>query len=193
MAINIETLKNKLQYLLPQNVEQFKTDLEKVRSSLIALSPKYSKPLLVYSTVTKNAVYYMTTIYYSLQVDRLLNFTITTAGNISTQHFLDNESKDKDFHSNLYYDDLLFITVSELEYTTQYLESLIVDLVETRANTGRTTIVVYDTPDTARRLTRIFDYFEKNGHFKLSTNILINNRSEVVKPKIKAKPKKEFF
>lgn len=191
--INKETLKMKLSHLVPTNTELFKADLEKIRKNLISNSPEYGSPLLVYCTINKSAVYYMTVVYYSLQVDRILDFTVTTAGNISTQHFLDNESKDKDFHSNLYYDDLVFITVSELEYTSQYLEALIVDLVETRANAGKTTVVVYDSMDTTRRLTRIFDYFEKNSYSKISTNAMSTVTNTQLKPKNKARPKKEFF
>lgn len=168
--INKETLAKKLEQLVPTDKEQFKLDLERLKAILVEAKPSYKKPLLIHSTMSKSAVFYMIVTYFSLQAGKILDYVITTGQNIITQHFLDNENKDMDFNSKLYYDDILFISISQIDYTSDYLESLIVDLIETRQFNGKATVIVYDLMEMPAYLSKLSNYFNSNDSLIIKIN-----------------------
>lgn len=192
--INKETLTKKLDYLVPNNKEQFKVDLSIIKKLLIDNKPNYKKPLLVHSTINKNAIFYMVTVYFSLQADKILNFLITTGQNIITQHFLDNENKDMDFNSRLYYDDILFISISQVDYTSNYLESIIIDLIETRQFNNKATVIVYDSLDMASYLSNLFSYLASTETTTIkTTNKPITKKKDNKKGTDQTESKVKFF
>lgn len=184
--LNKQTLAHKLETLVPTNKERFKADSEAIRQVLIKEKPEYRKPLLIHSTAPKPAVFYMITIYFSLQQNKILDYLITTGQNIITQHFLDNENRDMSYYSRLYHDDILFITISRADYTSDYLESLIVDLVETRSYSGKSTVVIYDSQDMANFLQKLFSYFKS---IESNTLQLTSSTTKVVDDNTKGKAK----
>lgn len=186
--VNLETLKSKIESLVPTNKEKFKEELKQIHSQLVKIEPPLNKPLLVHTAINKNAIFYMLITYYSLVAKKILDFTITTGQNFITQHFMDNADKDKEFNSKLYYTDLLFITVSQLDYTSEYLESLIIDLIETRTLNNKTTIIVYDSVGATSKLQKLSAYFDSIEAYTLNTS------PSKLKPTGTAKPlKKERF
>lgn len=191
--INLNLLSSKYNSLINSSKENFLVETNKMKELLTKAKVNFNKPLLVYNNNNKNAFYYIYSIMCSLHKDRVLDYVITTGQHFINQHFLDNVDKDKELYNKIYFDDILFISLSQYDYTSEYLESLLIDLVETRITNNKVTIIYYDILDSKNYLSttrRLFDYFNKTHE------ILDLTSPNIVTPKNKqttSKTKVDFF
>lgn len=157
-------LADKYSRLINTTAEAFREEATKIRNAkqINNINFPINKPVLVYNKGNKNVLYYLLGIHYSLQKDRVLDYVITTGQNFINQHFLTEDNKDLELHDKLYYADIAYITLTQFDYTSEYLESLIIDLVETRTTRGLNTVVYYDVLDTKNYLnttSKLYNYF----------------------------------
>lgn len=123
----------------------------------------YKRPILVYSDIDKSAIYFTFCIYMALKENRLLDYNIITGQSLINQHFM-NENKDYELYNRLYYGDITFISLSSFDYTSEYLESLIIELVEFRNNLNKTTIITYELGNEQFKATKLNNYFSSNNY-----------------------------
>lgn len=144
-----ELLNNKYSKFLPTTDKEpeFIKGLEQIKKSInLQNLNQCIKPLLVYSNVNQNPLFYLLAVNYSLQQDRVLDYVSVRAQTFVRQHFADKE-RDTELYDSIYYTDLLFITLTQADYTSEYMESLIHDLVEFRHNRNTYTVVCYEVID----------------------------------------------
>lgn len=165
-----------------QDKESFIKDVNFMRE-VLNLKKLKKLPTLIYSKNKRNALYYTLCIHLSLIEDKILDYTVITGQSLINQHFLTDKNKDIQLHNNLHYTDITFISLSQYDYTSEYLESLIIDLVEFRNTQNKITIISYDVLDSPNNYTglthKLHNYFGVNNY-----NILDITKStgEIVKP-----------
>lgn len=157
-------LSDKLKLLINTPTDMFLSEANKVKESkkINIISFPLGKPVLVYNKGNKNVIFYLLGLHYSLHKGKVLDYVITTGQNFINQHFLTEQNRDIELHNKLQYSDIAFIALTQFDYTSEYLESLIIDLAETRAIRGLETIVYYDVLDTKNYLnttSKLYNYF----------------------------------
>lgn len=125
------------------NKEKFISEVSDIRHNL-SLSSLKETPLLIYSKNKRNALYYTLGLHYSLKKQRILDFAVITGQSLINQHFLTEANRDNKLYTAINYADITFISLSQYDYSSEYLESLIIDLVEFRKNNNTLTVISYD-------------------------------------------------
>lgn len=160
-----ELIKEKFKDFIPEDKEKFKRELAEMKDK-INLAKLNTKPLLVYSQNKRNALYYILSVFYSLKNEKLLNYVISTGQTLINQHFATSAERDQAFYHEIYYSDILFLSLSQYDYTSEYLESLIIDLVEFRKEAKRLTIISYDVMSSGQQYVnltkKLHAYFVSN-------------------------------
>lgn len=146
--INNKLLNNKYKSLIQKDENEFLAELKFIKEN-IDFSKLQDKPILCYSQNRRNALYYLLAYYYSLKKDKVLTYAVTTGQSFIDQHFM-NENKDNELLDNLNYSDITFISLSEFDYTNQYLEALLINLVQSRADRNQITVISYDVLSSGR-------------------------------------------
>lgn len=168
--LNKVLLNNKYSNFISDNKSKFIEEVDELKS-MIDFSSIKNKSLLVYNKNKRNQLIYLFSIYNSLLKDRILDYTVITGQSLINQHFLSESMRDNNLYDGLHYDDLAFIILSQFDYTSEYLESLIIDLIEFRSNMGKITIVLYDVLDSAKQsytdLTRKIQAYFVANNFKI--------------------------
>ena len=141
--MNIDSLKDKYKDLTLENKEKFKTELSHIYDKL-QFNKLNKSPMLIYSKNKRNALYYALCLNYAIKAERLLSYAVVTGQTLNNQHFATPETKDKELHERIFYSDITFISLSQYDYTNEYLESQIIDLIEFRRANKNLTIVSYD-------------------------------------------------
>jgi hypothetical protein len=149
-----------------QDKAKFISDVNFIRSH-INLANMKNIPILVYNNGKRNALYYTLGIHFSLVKQQVLNFAVATGQTISDQHFLTEENRDNNLVNSLYYSDIAFISLSQLDYNNVYSESLIIDLIEFRKTRNTITIISYDISDSNKvsfttLASKLHSYFSAN-------------------------------
>lgn len=166
--INIKMLSDKLKKLVPDNVEQFKAELKQIESDI-----KYESignmPILIYSKNRRNAICYTLSYYLSIKKDKLVDYVIVSGQNLINQHFMSEENKDLELYNAMYYNDVCFVYLSQYDYVNEYLENLIMSLVDFRTQQNKITIIIYDIQqepkvNMATMAKKISGYFTSNGY-----------------------------
>jgi len=163
--MNIDLLKAKYKKLVPLDIPKFHMELSYVRDKLGSVSIN-KMPMLIYSKNKRNALYYYLCIKHSIAEDRLLDYAITTGQTYIDQHFM-NDDKDKTLYESLRYSDIAFISLSSFDYTNQYLESLLIELIEFRKNYDKVTIITFDIIDAfsyERMTAKLHNYFSSSSY-----------------------------
>jgi len=137
-------LSRKYKNLVGSNVTKFIADGNYVKARL-KLQELKEEPLLIYSDNRRNAIYYIACVHHCLRLNRLLDYVVVTGQTLINQHFMSEDTRDNELWGKLYYTDIAFISLSQFDYTSEYLESLIIDLIEFRKNNHKVTIISYDT------------------------------------------------
>lgn len=143
--VSIALLKDKYNKLIENPKEDFIKQVDYIYKEFDRTNKDISKPLLVYGSNNRNACVYALGVNYSLKIGKALDYVIVSAPHFINQHFLSEEHRDMELYHKMYYTDLLVLTLSQFDYKNQYLESMLIDLVETRYSEGRATIVYFDT------------------------------------------------
>lgn len=163
--LNKFILADKFKPLITGPRDKFVKKADQVRSIIFNNNLSDVKAILLYGSDTREPVYYVFGIYYSLLKDRVLDYAITTGQHFINQHFLTEATRDLDLYGKIYSSDLLFISLSQFDYTSDYLESLLIDLVDTRSTNNKITIIHYDILDTKNYMhttKKLSDYFLSN-------------------------------
>lgn len=163
--LNKVILKDKFEKLIVGSTEAFANKVSKVEEFIKRSKLSGKDSLLIYGSDSRNAIYYTLGVYYSLRNNRVLDYVVSTGQHFINQHFLESTDKDKVLYNQMYYSDLLFISLSQFDYTSDYLESLLIDLVETRSNNQKYTIIyfdVLDSKDYLRTTIKLNNYFDSN-------------------------------
>lgn len=172
--LNIHLLNDKYKNLIPQNdIDNFIIETHKLKQRLNFNLINELKPLLIYNRNQRNQLYYLLSVNYSLQLDKILNYTVITGQTFTRQHFA-NDEKDKELYDNTYYDDLVFISLSQSDYTSEYMENLIIDLVEFRARNNKITVITYDLLSSTNYQTqtrKLSEYFAANKYTIMDLSI----------------------
>lgn len=185
--MNIDIFKSKYNKLVPEtSKEDFLRDIEAIKEELSTKVVNYKVPLLIYADNRRNAIFYMTALVASISANRVMDYTIVTGQTISREHFA-NSAKDLELEALIYNNDILFISLSQFDYTSQYVESLIIDIIEYRKDRGLITIIHYDIIGSADFLTTtniLHTFFKGNGYQ------VVTLRSTPVASKVKASTRK---
>jgi len=140
--LNTKLLANKYKSLIQKNKKDFITELSFIKEN-INFNKLLDKPILCYSQNRRNALYYLLAYYFSLKRNKVLTYVVITGQSFIDQHFM-NEKKDNELLAKVNYSDILFISLSEFDYTNQYLEALLINLVQSRTDKNLITIISYD-------------------------------------------------
>lgn len=166
--LNINILREKYSKFVPvDNVDNFIKDTETIKNSKHIKNLKHYIPALVYEVNKRDALFFTLGIMFSLEKGRVLDYTVITGQTFSREHFADKGDKDIELNNLIYSNDILFISLSEFDYTTQYLESLIVDLIEFRKDRNLITVIHFDIVNNNNyaNTTKILkQYFESNKY-----------------------------
>lgn len=141
--LNKNLLTNKYINFIGTDKDKFLSECNDIKQS-INLNALSDKPMLIYSKNKRNAIYFILSLHYALKYDRLLDYTVITGQSLIDQHFLSEHARDNELYNGIHYDDLAFISLSQFDYTSEYLESLIINLVESRTIDKKITIISYD-------------------------------------------------
>lgn len=134
-----ETYKNLISY----KKEKFSEDIKYLKNRMNFKSLE-SLPLLIYSKNKRNALYYILCNYFSLKNGRVLTYSIITGQSLLDQHFASNENKDYEVLDGVLYSDISFISINQYDYINEYLEAQIINIIESRNQSGRLTIITID-------------------------------------------------
>jgi hypothetical protein len=141
--LNKDLLKSKYKDFILENKEKFVEEVNFLKSK-INLEKLTNEPLLIYSQNKRNALYYVLSLYYSLKEDRMLTYAVITGQTLINQHFASEQQRDAELYNSVYYADISFISLSQYDYTSEYLESQIIDLISFRKQNKKLTIISYD-------------------------------------------------
>lgn len=161
--------------------EGFFKDIEGLSVDLGVIN--FNNPVLIYSNSKRNVLIYLLLVYLSVKNNRLMDYAVITGQSLINQHFADIGDKDKDLFEKLYYTDVAFISLSEYDYTSEYLESLIVELINFRKNANRVTIVIYDIlgNQVNKKKVENLEKFFKTSEFGIIDITKVTKRATVVK------------
>lgn len=130
-------------------------------------------PILIYTQVNRNALYYLLGVTYSLIRDKVLDYEVVSGQTFIREHFADSD-RDQVLYSSIYYTELLFLSLTQADYTSEYMETLIQDLVEFRARAGRLTIISYGiTPSNNTYIVqtkKLREFMDSNNYGVLTLN-----------------------
>jgi len=141
--LNKVLLKDKYKDFVLEDKQKFLEETQSIHSKL-NLNEISNLPMLIYSQNKRNALYYILSLHYSLKLDRILDYAVITGQTLINQHFTSEDNRDNVLYNNVYYADLTFISLSQYDYSSEYLESQIIDLIEFRTNNKKLTIISYD-------------------------------------------------
>ena len=182
--LTLDRIKLKYSNLIEDN-PSFLGIVDEVKSKIDFSKLSATSPLLVYSRNNKNAIYFVLCTYLSFMSDKLLDYVITTGQIYVDHHFM---TSDKNFflYYNIQHSDITIIALSQFDYTSEYLESLLIDLVENRKLRNKLTIIYYDTIDNnySKQTKKLHDFFNNNNYTVLnmtSTNQTTNKVDNVRK------------
>lgn len=161
--------------------EGFFKDIEGLPVDLGVIN--FNNPVLIYNNSKRNVLIYLLLVYLSVKNNRLMDYAVITGQSLINQHFADIGDKDKDLFEKLYYTDVAFISLSEYDYTSEYLESLIIELINFRKNANRVTIVIYDIlgNQVNKKKVENLGKFFKTSEFGIIDITKVTKRATVVK------------
>jgi len=185
--LNANRLSEALRKLVYDNKEQFKTELASVTEDL-DLDVVKQGPLMIYTRNRRNAIYYAITAYLSIKADKILEFASISGQNLISQYFLTEETRDKELWDSIYYDDITFIYLSQYDYTNDFLENLIMSLIDFRTQMKKATVVLFDiqsepATNTATMAKKLYTYFKSNGY-----NTIDITKKVIAQPSTASKP-----
>lgn len=167
MTINIRVLNERYSALLPKkDIDKFAETLNSLKKKLNFELINENKPLLIYSRNMRNELYYLLSLNYSVQKGRVLNYVVVTGQTFVREHFADKE-KDLTLYDSIYNDDIVYVSLNEDDYTSEYLESLLSDLIEYRYRNNKITVITYDVLQGNRYLTqtnKLNTFFRSSGY-----------------------------
>lgn len=186
-ALSITQLSNKYTALVSGDKFKFLEELKLAKSLLDPHAIAYA-PALIYSSGIRNAICYYLGTYFSLKMNEILDYVVITGRQFVDQIFLPSDIRDHQLVDRVFNTGITFIILSQFDYNNQFLESTLIDLIESRTLDKKATIILYEITDskTAHSLTKkIEDYFIAN---KLTIiNLVGNALNAAVKP-INPKP-----
>jgi hypothetical protein len=144
--MNKNILINKYKDLVSFNKNDFINDVNFFKNKL-NLNSFTTAPVLIYNRNKRNALYYTLCIYYSLKDNRVLDYSVITGQTLINQHFMTEESRDPNVYNAAFYSDITFISLSQFDYTSEYLRKSDIDLVEFRNINKKITVISYDILD----------------------------------------------
>lgn len=167
--LNINLLNDRYGTFIPEkDSDTFAKEVTEIKNSLNLELINELKPLLIYSRNKRNELLYLMGITYSLIKKRVLNYTVITGATFTRQHFATSSERDHELQDDTYYGDLLYILLSQNDYGSEYMENLIIDLIDFRHQQGKVTVVIYDTNGSTKNpLTvtqKLNSYFANNKH-----------------------------
>jgi hypothetical protein len=158
-------LTNKYKNLVLDNKEKFLKDIAYIKSLLLFDNISFN-PLLIYSNNKRNALYYVLSMFFSLKKDRVLDYAVITGQTLIDQHFASEKQRDHELYNAIYYSDISFISLSQYDYTGEFLESQLINLIEFRQQRKKITVVSYDVMDSLRSYAgltkKLHSYFASN-------------------------------
>ena len=194
--INKEILKNKYKRLVSSDRDKFLAELKiiKEKTDFMSLS---DKPLLIYSRGKREAIHYLFMITKSLKKERILDYTSVSGQTIFSQHFKSQQEgskiQDTDKVSNdIYYSDITFINLSQFDYVSDFVHSLIIEVIDFRDMINKQTVIHIDLFDkNAEQMAiakKIESYFRSRDY-----TILDLSKGDIVKEKRVSKKGGAFF
>lgn len=141
--LNKVLLKDKYKDFVLEDKQKFLEEIQSIHDKL-NLHEISNAPMLIYSQNKRNALYYILSLHYSLRLDRILDYAVITGQTLINQHFTSEDNRDNVLYNSVYYADLTFISLSQYDYSSEYLESQIIDLIEFRTNNKKLTVISYD-------------------------------------------------
>jgi hypothetical protein len=144
--MNKNMLNKKYKDIISYDKEQFVRDVNKAKAGL-NLNDLGEAPLLVYTDNKRQAIFYTLCMYHALRTQRILDYSIQSGRFIVDQAFKTVENRDMKMYDEAYYNDILFITLTQYDLTNDYINSILLDLVEFRTNQHKVTVVLYDIMD----------------------------------------------
>lgn len=163
--LNKIILADKFSKLIVGPKDKFVEKVGQIRDVICRNKIDDTRSVLLFGTDNRESIYYTFGVYYSLLAQRVLDYAVTTGQHFINQHFLSEENKDLELYRKIYSSDILFISLSQYDYTSDYLESLLIDLVDTRSINKKPTIIYYDTLSNKNYITttkKLSDYFIAN-------------------------------
>jgi hypothetical protein len=167
--LNVLLLNKRYKNFIPENKTNFSEEVNFLKNK-IDLKKLSNEPLLIYSQNKRNALYYVLSIFYSLKFDRILDYTVITGQTLINQHFMSEQNRDNALYNSVYYADITFLSLSQYDYTSEYLESQIIDLIEFRRQNKKLTIISYDVMASGQQyvtLTKKLHTYFLNSQFQI--------------------------
>jgi len=180
--LNKDILINKYKDLIPVYEDDFVSDVNLFKSKLNSDSLN-NRPVLIYNRNKRNALYYTLCLYYSLKNEHVLDYTVIAGQTLINQHFMTEENRDEKIYNAAFYSDITFISLSQFDYSSEFLESLIIELIEFRNTNKKLTIISYDILDSDKSnyisLTRkLHAYFLANKYNIIELENIIHDAKE---------------
>lgn len=177
--MNKVLLNDKYKNLIPPDIEKFIEDVNDIKNK-INFNNLLDLPILIYSKNKRNALYYTLCMLFSLRKEAVLSYAVITGQTLINQHFLSEENRDIKLSDSIYYSDITFISLSQYDYSSEYLEALIIDLVEFRRNNSKITIISYDILDATK--TNYISFTQKLHSYFITNDFQVLDLSNTISP-----------
>jgi len=161
LDLNLKFLKDKYKSLVYSDKEKFLDELKFVKDN-VDFTKIPAEPILIYSMGKKRAFYYALCFHLSLLKKKVLDYSFITSRQYLDQHFLDRADRDSLYKEALS-TELSFISLSANDNTNDYMEQLLIDLVENRFYKNDVTIVFVDMSEGTTEVKRLDRYFRNNS------------------------------
>jgi hypothetical protein len=161
LNLDIKFLKDKYKSLVYSDKEKFLEELKFVRDSA-DFTKIPAEPILIYSVGKKRAFYYALCFHFSLLKKKVLDYSLITSRQYLDQHFLDRADRDSLYKEALS-TELSFISLSANDNTNDYMEQLLIDLVENRFYKNDVTVIFIDMSEGAIEVKKLDRYFRNNS------------------------------
>ena len=188
--MDIKNLKSTYKDFILNDKELFLNEINYIKSK-INLENLSNNPILVYSQNKRNALYYVLGMFLSLKSERILNYAVITGQTLINQHFMTEANRDNELYNRIFYTDITFVSLSQYDYTNEYLESQIIDLIEFRKINKKMTIVSFDITNSGQSYInmtkKLHNYFSASGHQII--DIAKNGKTAFDKPSVKQSTK----
>ena len=188
----VQHFKKRLAPTEPELVKSFNNKLLILKDT-IDISKLGKRPTIIQADSSfRDSICYFMSVLLSNQEGRTLDIAAATARNLFNQHFLKDAERDINQYNKMYYSDLSFVFTSQHDFSTEIMESIIIDFLEFRHVEKNYTVIIYDHPDLRKNRfqSKLEEYFKSYNYniINLFSSKQNTTRSNiVVKPKNKKK------
>lgn len=178
--LNMRVLNERYKNLIPvNNLDVFANNINNIKKRLDLDLINTLKPVLIYTRNALNELMYLMSVNYSLQKTRVLNHIVVSGQTLTRQNFADGD-KDRELHEDTYYEEVLYITLSQTDSLSEYMENILIDLIDFRQRNRKQTVIIYDVMQGVKPTTqtkRLEDFMKSRQYIIQDTISVVTTHS----------------